>query len=191
MDRIKEGKEELLRENRSPGMEACLEGIERDFPQEEYSLFWLWEKYNSFLRPGITEEEKLEIGKIFNSFGKMKIVPEKLIDAGIAPASFTQSVLEREEITSTSFDNKVAIPHSILCSTSRNCSYVIVNKTPMKWGYFEVNIIIMIGINHNQRRFFKELYSNLLEKLQDMTIIQELIKVKSYDAFIKLLTGEC
>ena len=39
------------------GMEACLEGIERDFPQEEYSLFWLWEKYNSFLRPGITEEE--------------------------------------------------------------------------------------------------------------------------------------
>ena len=61
----------------------------------------------------------------------------------------------------------------------------------MKWGYFEVNIIIMIGINHNQRRFFKELYSNLLEKLQDMTIIQELIKVKSYDAFIKLLTGEC
>ena len=96
-----------------------------------------------------------------------------------------------EEITSTSFDNKVAIPHSILCSTSRNCSYVIVNKTPMKWGYFEVNIIIMIGINHNQRRFFKELYSNLLEKLQDMTILQELIKVKSYDAFIKLLTGEC
>lgn len=59
MDRIKEGKEELLRENRSPGMEAWLEGIERDFPQEEYSLFWLWEKYNSFLRPGITEEEKL------------------------------------------------------------------------------------------------------------------------------------
>ena len=40
-------------------MEACLEGIERDFPQEEYSLFWLWEKYNSFLRPGIAEEEKL------------------------------------------------------------------------------------------------------------------------------------
>ena len=121
----------------------------------------------------------------------IRYISQKLIDAGIAPASFTQSVLEREEITSTSFDNKVAIPHSILCSTSRNCSYVIVNKTPMKWGYFEVNIIIMIGINHNQRRFFKELYSNLLEKLQDMTIIQELIKVKSYDAFIKLLTGEC
>ena len=108
----------------------------------------------------------------------IRYISQKLIDAGIAPASFTQSVLEREEITSTSFDNKVAIPHSILCSTSRNCSY-------------EVNIIIMIGINHNQRRFFKELYSNLLEKLQDMTIIQELIKVKSYDAFIKLLTGEC
>ena len=38
-----------------------------------------------------TEEEKLEIGKIFNSFGKMKIVPEKLIDAvgcvsGCSPA---------------------------------------------------------------------------------------------------------
>ena len=61
----------------------------------------------------------------------------------------------------------------------------------MKWGYFEVNIIIMIGINHNQRRFFKELYSNLLEKLQDMTLIQPWIQGQSYDAFIKLLTGEC
>ena len=144
-------------------------------------------QFHSFFSKDMFELEHYEL----DANAMIRYISQKLIDAGIAPASFTQSVLEREEITSTSFDNKVAIPHSILCSTSRNCSYVIVNKTPMKWGYFEVNIIIMIGINHNQRRFFKELYSNLLEKLQDMTIIQELIKVKSYDAFIKLLTGEC
>lgn len=144
-------------------------------------------QFHSFFSKDMFELEHYEP----DANAMIRYISQKLIDAGIAPASFTQSVLEREEITSTSFDNKVAIPHSILCSTSRNCSYVIVNKTPMKWGYFEVNIIIMIGINHNQRRFFKELYSNLLEKLQDITIIQELIKVKSYDAFIKLLTGEC
>ena len=144
-------------------------------------------QFNSFFSKDMFELEHYES----DANAMIRYISEKLIDAGIAPASFTQSVLEREEITSTSFDNKVAIPHSILCSTSRNCAYVIINKTPMKWGYFDINIIIMIGINHNQRRFFKELYSNLLEKLQDITIIQELIKVKSYDAFIKRLTGEC
>ena len=141
-------------------------------------------QFNSFFSKDMCELEHYES----DANAMIHYISEKLIDAGIAPASFTQSVLEREEITSTSFDNRVAIPHSILCSTSRNCAYVIVNTTPMKWGYFEVNIIIMIGINHNQRRFFKELYSNLLEKLQDITIIQELIKVKTYEAFIKLLT---
>ena len=141
-------------------------------------------QFNSFFSKDMFEIEHYET----DANAMICYISKKLIDAGIAPAAFTQSVLEREEITSTSFDNRVAIPHSILCSTSRNCAYVIINKTPMKWGYFEVNIIILIGINHNQRRFFKELYSNLLEKLQDITIIQELIKVETYEAFIKLLT---
>ena len=55
-------------------------------------------------------------------------------------------------------------------------------------SYTHLDVYKRQGINHNQRRFFKELYSNLLEKLQDITIIQELIKVKTYEAFIKLLT---
>ena len=64
-------------------------------------------------------------------------ISEKLIDAGIAPASFTQSVLEREEITSTSFDNRVAIPHSILCSTSRED--FLKNFTVIYWKSFRIS----------------------------------------------------
>lgn len=49
----------------------------------------------------------------------IRYMAEKLVALGIAPEAFTDSVLEREAVTPTSFDNKVAIPHSIVCSTQK------------------------------------------------------------------------
>ena len=42
-----------------PGLEECLLGIQRDFPQEEYSLTVLSGKFSSFLKAGMTRQEVL------------------------------------------------------------------------------------------------------------------------------------
>ena len=83
----------------------------------------------------------------------IRYMAEKLVALGIAPEAFTDSVLEREAVTPTSLTNKVAILHSIVCS-AKNIGFVIVNEKPLRWGTFDVQIIMMIGVNHQQRMDF-------------------------------------
>ena len=98
-------------------------------------------------------------------------------------------VLEREAVTPTSFDNKVAIPHSIVCSTQKNIGFVIVNEKPLRWGTFDVQIIMMIGVNHQQRMDFKYVYSNLLEHFENSTTVEKLIHASDFHNFIDILTS--
>lgn len=119
----------------------------------------------------------------------IKYLSEKLIKIGYATKDFTNSVLEREFATSTGFDNKIAIPHSILSSTTKNCAAIIINEKPMKWGHFNVNIIILIGINHNERKEFKEIYKALLNFFDQQNNIDKLIQADSMLEFIDILTN--
>ena len=41
------------------GLEECLLGIQRDFPQEEYSIIALYNKFSSFLKAGMSTDESL------------------------------------------------------------------------------------------------------------------------------------
>ena len=111
----------------------------------------------------------------------------KFQNEGIADENYKESVLEREKITPTSFDNYIAMPHSISCSTSKNCGAVIINEKPMKWGYFEVNIIILIGINDQKRSEFKTLYKELLNIFNSLDSLERLLSVNNAEDFINEL----
>lgn len=119
----------------------------------------------------------------------IKYLSNKMIQKGIAPAEFTNSVLERESATPTSFDNSIAIPHSIAVHTARNCAAVIVNENSMQWGLFSVNIIILIGIGVNQRGDFKTIYSDLLDSFSKPDNINRLIRSKDVNEFIEMLVN--
>lgn len=140
-------------------------------------------KLQDFIDPRLFERNHYE-----NSIEQMiQYMAQKIIEMGFAPEEFTASVLEREAITHTSFDNKVAIPHSIVCSTEKNISFIIINEKPMKWGLFDVQLIMMIGVNHNQRKDFKYIYSNLLERFEDQNIVKRLLNSRNYHEFIEIL----
>lgn len=143
------------------------------------------DKLISFMDPQLFEKNHYE-----NSVEDMiRYMAEKLVALGIAPEAFTDSVLEREAVTPTSFDNKVAIPHSIVCSTQKNIGFVIVNEKPLRWGTFDVQIIMMIGVNHQQRMDFKYVYSNLLEHFENSTTVEKLIHASDFHNFIDILTS--
>lgn len=117
----------------------------------------------------------------------IQYMSNKLVNHKIAPPSFVNAVLEREHMTPTSFDNLVALPHAIECSTYQNCAYVIINDKPMKWGYFYVNIIILLGIEHSKRNQFKDIYSRLIEVLNSSQNVQLLLKKPTYQTLLSLL----
>lgn len=117
----------------------------------------------------------------------IRYMADRMISLGFAPEEFVTSVLDREAVTPTGFDNNVAIPHSIVCSTNRNICFIILNEKPMRWGFFDVQLIMLIGVNYNQRKDFKFVYSKLLESFDDSEVVKSLIKSKDHQEFIEKL----
>ena len=106
---------------------------------------------------------------------------------GFADETYESTVLEREKDTPTSFDNYVALHHTINYSTNKNAGAVIINKTPMKWGDFYVNVIILIGINNNMRGEFKVIYKELLKAFSALRNINDLFSSNNAKEFVDQL----
>ncbi len=129
-----------------------------------------------------------EIDRCFaDEYAAIDYITDKVIALGLAPQAFKEAVKERERSASTSFDNLTAIPHTIEVSANKTFGYVIINKKPMKWGRYDINIIILIGISRFSSIDFTELYPKLLDVFDDPDKVQQIINCTSYDEFIRCL----
>lgn len=114
-------------------------------------------------------------------------ISDKAFKLNLVDKHFSRSVLQRESITPTSFDNRIAIPHSIIDRSNQTFAYVISNDKAMRWGYFDVNIVILIGISKNDNQKFREIYSSLLNIIANDKTISKIIKSKKYEDFLNTL----
>lgn len=66
--------------------------------------------------------------------------------------NYIDDVLIREKMSSTAFNNNVAIPHSMKMDALKTGVCLIVNDKPVKWGEEKVQIIAMIPINEKEKK---------------------------------------
>lgn len=109
---------------------------------------------------------------------------QKLVDS-----TFENEVLERENLSSTSFNNGVAIPHSLNMNANHSFLSVIINDKPMKWDKNEAYIIIMLGTSKVDRDAFKLLFDELISILYDEENVRKLIKSNDYEEFTNVLSS--
>ena len=109
-------------------------------------------------------------------------------ELGLCDASFCDEVLEREGLSSTSFGNLVAVPHSLMQNALHSFLSVVINEKSMQWGNDQVNIIVLIGISKEDRKAFRELFDDLITILSEPVNVSKLIRCKDYDGFIKGLS---
>ena len=89
--------------------------------------------------------------------------PEKIIRMlcaglereGIVESEFTEVVLKREQMSPTSFVNTFAIPHAFGAFASNSTIAVAQLKNPVKWGAFEVRMVMLFAINEGDARMIK------------------------------------
>ena len=107
---------------------------------------------------------------------------------GLCESSFTDEVIERENLSSTSFNNFVAVPHSLNHNAHKSFMSVVVNRKSMRWGNNSVNIIILIGIAKEDRSIFREIFNDLIIILCEPANVNQIIKCIDYDSFIETIT---
>lgn len=103
---------------------------------------------------------------------------------GYVSKEYGKSVLERERMSSTAFNNNVAVPHSMHMDATKTGICMIILDRPVTWGKEKVQVIVMISINKQQRELFSPFFEGVINILSEWRNVHELIKAKDYDDFM-------
>ncbi|HBE8851539.1 TPA: PTS sugar transporter subunit IIA [Clostridioides difficile] len=98
--------------------------------------------------------------------------------------NYIDDVLIREKMSSTAFNNNVAIPHSMKMDALKTGVCLIVNDKPVKWGEEKVQIIAMIPINEKEKEKFNYIFERFIEILSEWNNVKELTKADNYSSFM-------
>ncbi|SHE63882.1 transcriptional antiterminator, BglG family [Seinonella peptonophila] len=109
---------------------------------------------------------------------------ECMMTYGYVHDDYAQAVLERETLSSTAFNNHVAVPHSIKMDARKTGICIILNDQPVKWGDEKVQIIAMIAMNQRDRKIFSHVFESFINILSEWDHVKELIKAKDYQDFM-------
>ncbi|HFL2520295.1 TPA: transcription antiterminator [Clostridioides difficile] len=96
--------------------------------------------------------------------------------------NYIDDVLIREKMSSTAFNNNVAIPHSMKMDALKTGVCLIVNDKPVKWGEEKVQIIAMIPIKEKEN--FNYIFESFIEILSEWNNVKELTKADNYSSFM-------
>jgi lichenan operon transcriptional antiterminator len=107
-----------------------------------------------------------------------------LYEKGYVSQDYGKSVLERERMSSTAFNNNVAVPHSMHMNAAKTGICIIILDRPVNWGKEKVQVIVMISINRQQRELFSPFFEGVINILSEWKNVHELIKAKDYDDFM-------
>lgn len=110
-----------------------------------------------------------------------------MIENGIVDTSFTNSVIDREKYTPTSFENGIAIPHAIEGNAMFNNAYIILNDKPVKWGNYMVNAIIVIALRSDGYTGFRYVLDTLMNKTSNRDDLMKMVACKDYFELIDYL----
>lgn len=117
----------------------------------------------------------------------IELMVNRCMALNLCGPEFLQGVIEREQLSSTSFVNGIAVPHSLEHVCRQSFLYIVINSLNTTWGSQEVRIIIMIGTSVDDSDSFQEIFDNLIKVLYDPSSLPKLLKNRSYDEFINTL----
>lgn len=111
---------------------------------------------------------------------------QKLVENGL---EFYQQTLVRENLQSTRFSRKHVLPHPIKAISKVSFISTIIIKDGIDWfDGKSVKLILYIGINPNDKKRIKEVFSILSEISSNESLIDSLIESHNYDEFIGQLS---
>jgi lichenan operon transcriptional antiterminator len=109
---------------------------------------------------------------------------DKLQKLGLVNEEFIASVFEREAISPTCFGNLVAVPHPIMPHTDTTFWTVCTLQKPITWEDKRVQFVCLLSVQKNSNEDLQKMYNLLGNVIDDIHIVQRLLKCRTYQEFI-------
>lgn len=111
---------------------------------------------------------------------------QRLHDNKLVDDSFEDLVIQREEMSPTSFAYSFATPHPLVIQSSTITTISIaVLKDRVQWGDYEVKLVILLAINEKDRKILKIFFDWLTKSATNVEKFAKLIEAKNYEDFIE------
>ncbi|EUJ38018.1 BglG family transcription antiterminator [Brochothrix campestris] len=111
----------------------------------------------------------------------------ELVDAKIITSSYYESVLEREKMSSTSF-NTVAMPHSLYRTAKQSIFAVLYNKAPIIWDVHQVDLVLFMAISQDDSDRFNDFLQLIIEIASDPIAVRAIVEQTHYEGFMTVIT---
>ena len=108
---------------------------------------------------------------------------EKMVKKNYVDYTFKEEIMYRESVSSTAFGN-FAIPHAMKMYAKKTGMNIVVIEEPLEWGMHQVNLIIMMSFNKNERYIFNEIFEPITMILSESENIKKITSCNTYDEFI-------
>ena len=137
---------------------------------------------------GLMREDLFHIRQSYNDSKEIiNELCEELIHKGLATKEYKEDVFRRESVSATSFVYGFAVPHSIEVSTNESCISTMILDKPVKWGDFEVKLIVLLAIRETDNHLLKIFFDWLCNIVVDSQKFSQLLEVNSHQEFMELV----
>ncbi|WP_300279198.1 BglG family transcription antiterminator [Peptacetobacter sp.] len=109
---------------------------------------------------------------------------DDLVEKNLADSSYKEDVFKRESMSATSFSYGFAVPHSVEVSTNESCISIMILDKPVRWGDFDVRLIILLSIRETDNYLLRTFFDWLSNIVTDSKKLAKLLDVDSYEEFM-------
>lgn len=119
----------------------------------------------------------------------IKIMVEDLLEEGFVKSEIYESILNREELSSTAMGN-FAMPHAEIKYVNKPVVYIYINRNGILWGEEEVEIVFLFLLNESKKDVIDEIYGYFNDIINSETVLQKIINAKDFEEFTEILMKE-
>lgn len=166
----------ILSETELEKIRNAFSQVEAEFKREKTEAMGVFQsKTVLFLPPNMNMEDALYRGC------------HKLEELGYVTDKFYQSVMRREQISSTSY-GIWAIPHGSPELVRHSCILLCISKEGIVWDKNTVKIFFLLALNQQSKKDFSVIFDNLYSMTCDYHLLTEILTQDTPEQVIRVLT---
>lgn len=117
----------------------------------------------------------------------IRFLGEKTVQFGIAKGGFVESVIKREDLSSTCFFDAFAVPHAIELNAYQTSFSILTTEDFLPWDDKRIKVIFMIAVSKEDRKEFEKIYHCIIDILCDKQSLLRVSEAKTYMDFINCI----
>lgn len=110
-----------------------------------------------------------------------------LLEKGYVQKGFFESSMRREKLSSTASQNLIAIPHALENMAKKTGIAVASLEKPVKWGSRSAQLIFMLSVRKEDKKYLKEFYELFVNLTEDIKLVEKLVNAKNFEEFQKII----